>query len=226
LFAIIIIFSSVFAQENFTNQDYFEEAITAKTAEKEANNKVIALKAERKLRSCTGICETKWNETQKKNIAMAEAEAAKKEAEAEVAVRRVAEYLDIQYLEAEREIGNIIIENEYKNFTDRQRIATIYLNFFIPTAGSLFIMDDIKGAAIQWGLFGGSILYATYFEATYSQLAIGLVIGMCWGFFRPLFYDKPKPNNTAYLQRNNFNAAILPDKQNNFRMYLLYNKAF
>jgi hypothetical protein len=39
---IIIFSSSIFAQENFTSQNYLNEAVVAKMAEKEANKKVAA----------------------------------------------------------------------------------------------------------------------------------------------------------------------------------------
>ncbi|MDR0517594.1 MAG: hypothetical protein LBH25_11180 [Fibromonadaceae bacterium] len=127
-------------------------------------------------------------------------------------------------------------EDEYENFTHSQRLGAIYLNF-IPGLGSLVIMNDVTGAVIQWGLIGGGLLY--YYNMVYkddcpeldcigaaffSSVIVG--IGALWGFLRPLFYNKPKPNNAAYLQSYGFNVAILPDKQDYFRVHLLYNKTF
>jgi hypothetical protein len=134
-------------------------------------------------------------------------------------------------------IENVTEINEYENFTNMQRIAASFLNY-IPGLGFLVIMDDMTGAVVQWTLVGVGILYGAY-NMNYNDdcpgmgcLGVAMVsgmligIGMYWGALRPLFYDKPKPNNIAYLKSDGFNVAILPYKQNSFKAYLLYNKAF
>jgi hypothetical protein len=52
-------------------------------------------------------------------------------------------------------------QEEYRNFTDVERLQTFGANYFIPGLGSILVMDDWTGAGIQWAFRGtGAVLIA------------------------------------------------------------------
>ena len=127
-------------------------------------------------------------------------------------------------------------KDEYKNFSFLERTGTGLLNI-IPGLGSLVIMGDVTGAAIQWAIFGGgttlTLMYCsietTKMEPCPGDFGILLVFLSYYASFkyslsRCQSYDKPQ--KAAFSKTDGFNAAILPSDHGNFKAYLLYNKAF
>jgi len=79
-------------------------------------------------------------------------------------------------------------ENEYENFSTERRWGTFFLNL-IPGLGSIALMGDWTGAAVQWGLIGGAI---------FTDDPISSIFGTSWFIYnisRSINYDKPNPNN-------------------------------
>jgi len=104
-FLIVLFFLSCFCFAQ--GPDYFKDAAAEnavkkaelakrdaqvkKIAVEEAKKNATAIKEEKKARSCTSTCEINWNNSQKKKIADAEADVAKKEAAAAAAEKAAAD---------------------------------------------------------------------------------------------------------------------------------------
>ncbi len=126
-------------------------------------------------------------------------------------------------------------EDTYKNFTTGQRWGTLFLNA-IPGVGSIVIMDDWTGAVVQWVMIGvggvvGSVVYFGHIDGQEELLsiAIGSYVGylascFVWNTYRSVTYDKP--GSVAFHKYDGFNFAVLPNKQGEFKAYLMFNKGF
>jgi len=98
------------------------EAAAKRIAAEEATKRVTVLKDEKKPRACTSTCEGKWLETQKKNIADAEEEAAKKNEEA-VAAEKAASIAEAAIKIAEEAAKKRAKEEELAKLTPEERAA-------------------------------------------------------------------------------------------------------
>ena len=126
---------------------------------------------------------------------------------------------------------------EYENFTVGERVLASALNMFsFYGLGSLIIMKDIEGAAVQLALAGSGVLLIAYNIITCDRFIhcgedISFIAGFTlvsssfiWSIFRPFYYNKPQ--NTTSNQNTGFNMAILPSKQGDLKTYLFYNVTF
>jgi hypothetical protein len=143
-----------------------------------------------------------------------------------------------------------------ENFTSFERIANGYLNSIVPGLGSVAIMSDWTGAAVQWVLFSGGIglMVAGYYNdeekcSTYAlfddpnsrvekcstnmtKVGDNLLIAGLITFLSSYVYNVyrsityNKPGSVAHSKYGDFNVAVLPNRHGNFNTYLMYNKAF
>jgi len=139
--------------------------------------------------------------------------------------------------------ANTESRDRYENFTTGQRWGTWgHLN--LPGVGSLLIMNDWKGAIIQWILFGGGYAlmltgtetaydcspYSSYCDERTEPTALGLVGAVMvvsdfvFNIYRSASYDKP--HSVAYGRHNGFNFAVIPNRHGNLMPAVTYNKAF
>ncbi|GBU24952.1 hypothetical protein R83H12_01588 [Fibrobacteria bacterium R8-3-H12] len=128
-------------------------------------------------------------------------------------------------------------QEEYKNFTEGERLGTFAMNYIIPGSGSIIIMDDWTGAGIQWALIGtGAVLMADilvngkYYDEWHDPnhnliKAVAIVylfgIDVLFNVTRSITYDNPKyvqqtlekngsKNFTAEQRFNTFEMNIIP----------------
>lgn len=116
-----------------------------------------------------------------------------------------------------------------ENFTYGERGVAFLLNI-VPGLGSVVIMDDIEGAALQWAFSAAGISFIAFSdEDILARIIVGgllIEIGYFIGIYRVLNYDKPLKQNSALSRADGFDMAILPNKQGDFKTYLFYNKSF
>jgi len=118
---------------------------------------------------------------------------------------------------------------EVKNFTQNQRILTWTLNL-VPGIGSIAIMDDLTGAAVQWVLGGSSIPLIVIAsaggdnEVTSTVGGLLLISSYAYSTYRSITYGRPQ--NTALSEYGGFNMAIFPNKNGKLNAFLMYNKGF
>jgi len=147
--------------------------------------------------------------------------------------------------EPERETTAIITPKptvEYENFTKGQRWGTWALNAFtIPGLGSWTIMKDTFGGFMHLGLNAVAIIalvnglstddscddyyYCEEEESDLTWFGIFYTSGIVWNIIRSATYNKP--NKYAMLDPNNFQLAVVPNRnKNSLKPGLFYNVRF
>ncbi|MDR2728754.1 MAG: hypothetical protein LBB56_06430 [Chitinispirillales bacterium] len=125
-----------------------------------------------------------------------------------------------------------IVDENYENFTLGQRYTTGILNI-VPGLGSLAIMNDYNGAAINAVLGGtGWVLVFAFWESdtdfTGAVGPIAVLASGVWNIYRSVTYNK-KPDTNKKVSTNpydGFNIAILPDKNGNLQAAAVYRMGF
>ncbi|MCL2206966.1 MAG: hypothetical protein FWB90_02600 [Fibromonadales bacterium] len=85
---------------------------------------------------------------------------------------------------------------EYENFSTGTRWGTWLLNG-IPGLGSIILMSDWTGAAMQWGLFGGAFLIDD------NDISPIFIAGwFVYNIYRSASYDKPNPHGYVVKTEN------------------------
>jgi hypothetical protein len=105
-------------------------------------------------------------------------------------------------------------KEQRENFRSGQRAIAAVLNTILPGIGSIAIMDDWSGLAIQWLLLGGGILLAD--EIEYAGLSL-IAYSFAYGIYRPITYDKPS---------SNIALSVLPNKRGELMPYIFYSVNF
>jgi TolB-like protein len=136
-----------------------------------------------------------------------------------------------------------LLAKDKESFTVGERCKTYWLNI-IPGLGSITVMNDWLGAAIQWALSGGGValMYQEIQEAHKAQetasfgtqykpgakyyLSVAL-IGSDYLFsaYRSINYVNPK-FETAFGKNEGFNFAVLPNRHGELMPYIGYNIKF
>jgi hypothetical protein len=125
----------------------------------------------------------------------------------------------------------------YIRFSLGQKFGAFGLNMLIPGLGSVTIMDDWLGAAIQCGLLGGGILVLAMSPTARGEhvsadggfdlfLPIGIIMIGGRFVYNPIRTFTYKKRIRKHSDYGSFNMAILPNKHGSFNTYLMYNKAF
>ncbi|MDR2581503.1 MAG: hypothetical protein LBC85_10995 [Fibromonadaceae bacterium] len=121
-----------------------------------------------------------------------------------------------------------IFSTRHDNFSTRQRWGTWTLNQAFPGLGSIVVMDDLKGAFVQWLLTGAGLILIIETPGSSDLHTLGistLVLSSVFNIFRSASYDRP--NSYAYQQNDGLNIAVLPNRHESELMpYLFYSKTF
>jgi len=126
------------------------------------------------------------------------------------------------------------------DFTNGERWGTFGLNYMIPGLGSLAIMKDNTGAAIQIGL--AVVGYGLYFsgsagvvdngdvsssDVTLLLSGVGVLMGnFVYNIVRSATYNHTNYRKTVTNPLDGLNLAILPDKNGDLKGYMVYSMEF
>ena len=115
--------------------------------------------------------------------------------------------------------------NDYKDFTNGQRLGTMVLNI-IPGLGSAVIMKDWEGAGAQWFFTGFALIGFTLDSKDRAKgyLVFFSVLNILYNINRSSTYSKPV--NLTLDKYDGFHLSVLPNRRGEIMPYLLFNKAF